>query len=420
MKHVLMAGSFGQGNIGDDAILGAMVNQLRTLLPDLRIQAVGGDTKLLQERFSIETVDWGDWAEIASIVRKTDLVIAGGGGIFFDYHGFTPRSLLQKYAPDLSHYATFPMLAGLFTKPLMLYGVGVGPLVSKDARDVVRMAFELADVATVRDRDSLRRLEEIGVQRPDPVEVTADAAFSLSVAPEESARATLAANGCDPSRPIIAIVPKPWPAFYPAIDWYSAVASALTGLMEAQSAQVMLMSFQPSEDDQVVTTLRRHLPDNDVFSIQSGGTPSEVAAMIGCCDLVVGMRLHALVLGVLTGTPGIAITCEPKVRAFMAELGRPDLCVEASDLRPFGATLTDAWVKRRDLRLEVSRKRDVLCEGALRNAKLAAALIERPPAPRTPAPALLNVLAQMIEGRLKEERALDAQAAKRISNYAHV
>ncbi len=152
--RILITGSYGQGNTGDEAVLTAILDQLRRRMPDARLVVVAGDTETIRRQFGVETVWWGDWAGIAQAVRQSDMVIQGGGGIFFDYSGFHPWKLFENGAPDLAHYGGFSLLANLYGKPFMVYGVGVGPLITDAGREMVKVAHSLADKITVRDVES--------------------------------------------------------------------------------------------------------------------------------------------------------------------------------------------------------------------------------------------------------------------------
>jgi polysaccharide pyruvyl transferase CsaB len=403
MKHILLAGSFGQGNVGDDAILCAMLEQLRARLPQVRIQAVANDIEHVRRKFGVETVYWADWAEISAVIRRTDLMILGGGGIFFDYEGFDVDTLIRNHAPDLSHYASFPFLARLFEKPLMIYGAGVGPLVSAEAEDMVRLAFQLAQTATVRDSDSAARLIDIGLTTK--VDVTADAALSMRVISDQTARELLRNTGCDPNRPVIAIAPKPWPSFYPGVDWEPVVAGGLRQLRDEERVQLLLIPFQRTEDDPVIERFSAIAAGADIHRLSNGLSPAEVAGVIGQCDLLIGIRLHALIFAVLTGTAGLALTCEPKVRSLMRQIGHPELCIETHDLSGFAETLRNAWNGRAALKHSFRQASDALRVAANRNAELAVALLERSIADQVLPSGFIRLMARVLEGRLKNERA---------------
>ena len=54
--------------------------------------------------------------------------------------------------------------------------------------------------------------------------------------------------------------------------------------------------------------------------------------VLGALDLLVGMRLHSLILAAAVGTPCIGLAYAPKVRGFMTLLGQPELTQELAEL----------------------------------------------------------------------------------------
>ena len=178
--NVLIAGYYGFKNAGDEAILRAIINDLRALHPGVCVTAVSGNPAGTSETYGISGISWHDSLGIFDAVSEADLTIVGGGGIFHDYWGFDPNLFLTDRQSGIAFYTAPAVLAGLLGKPLMLYAVGVGPLLSGHAKRFTRVACEAATAITVRDDGSKRLLESIGVAG-DRITVTADPVFSLSL-----------------------------------------------------------------------------------------------------------------------------------------------------------------------------------------------------------------------------------------------
>jgi polysaccharide pyruvyl transferase WcaK-like protein len=65
----------------------------------------------------------------------------------------------------------------------------------------------------------------------------------------------------------------------------------------------------------------------------------EVAAIIAGCDLVVGERLHAIILSVVLGCPVVALPYDVKVRELVTQLGIGERSFDVSgDLDPSALT----------------------------------------------------------------------------------
>ncbi len=101
------------------------------------------------------------------------------------------------------------------------------------------------------------------------------------------------------------------------------VAEAVDRLSEAHDAQVAFVPFGGVPDADVATAVMRRcrskptlLPVADIGSVAAHTSPSRA-------QLLIGMRLHALILAVRLGVPFIAIPYDPKVAGLCEELAYP-------------------------------------------------------------------------------------------------
>jgi hypothetical protein len=87
MPHLLLAGA-PTGcwtNLGDEAILGGMVDALRAAVPDVRFTVVTSSPAETYEPYGCDSVRFNDLPALAAAVADSDAVVLGGGSIFFDY-----------------------------------------------------------------------------------------------------------------------------------------------------------------------------------------------------------------------------------------------------------------------------------------------------------------------------------------------
>ena len=157
-RRILIAGYYGFGNAGDEAILAGMLADLRALRPDLEFLVASGDPAGTQADHGVQAIPRDDLQAVLTAVRESDLVILGGGGLFQDYWESVTEDLLTPRQGGLAAYLSFPVLAALLGKPAMIYAAGVGPLRTPEGRRQTRTAFELCQRATVRDAESLALL----------------------------------------------------------------------------------------------------------------------------------------------------------------------------------------------------------------------------------------------------------------------
>lgn len=398
--RILIAGSYGMGNTGDEAILAGILGPLRRRLPEARLCVVSGNPEATRALHGVEALPWDDWQAIHDTLAGSDLLILGGGGIFFDYTGFDPARLLESGAPDLAHYGSFPVLAWLLDKPLMIYAAGVGPLSTPEGREMVRLAFTVASRATVRDVESRDLLAEIGAD-VSRVEVTADPAFALSVVDPGGLEET--------RRPRIALTSRPWQLAGPQEEWERSFAGSIASFALARNAQILLVPFHVGSDEESLLRIREGLESEgmdagDVVLFRGSASPSQVAGLLRACDLTVGLRLHSILLSMLAGTPAVALSYDPKVRSLARLAGHEELCLDLPGLSGLSALLEDAWDRREEIRrdfLRVSGELRILAEA---NADRIAEVRVRPEPDGETEAAFRRLASRSFRERLREIR----------------
>ena len=155
-KRVLIAGAPTSAwlNVGDEAILSNMVADLRAVLPHVQISIVSSNPEGALASYMVDEVSDQNIEELIKTAQASDLIILGGGGIFYDYWGFNTNELLTPNHTGHGIFVDVALLAALLDKPLMTYAVGVGPLNTLSAKHFTKIVFEQANRITVRDRES--------------------------------------------------------------------------------------------------------------------------------------------------------------------------------------------------------------------------------------------------------------------------
>jgi polysaccharide pyruvyl transferase WcaK-like protein len=92
--------------------------------------------------------------------------------------------------------------------------------------------------------------------------------------------------------------------------------------------------------------------------LQGQYSPLEMQGIIGQMDLIVGMRLHALIMAASQCVPAVGLVYDPKVRHFAESVDYRYVgsitALSQADL--FYQYLTDTWDHRSQLRLQLHRK----------------------------------------------------------------
>ncbi|HYZ72906.1 MAG TPA: polysaccharide pyruvyl transferase family protein, partial [Chthoniobacterales bacterium] len=223
MQHrIFITGYYGFGNTGDEAILVAMIAHLRAICPNLDIVVTSADPAQTRMAHNVDAILWSDALAMLDAVSSADLILVGGGGIFHDYWGFNPNAVLTDNHWGISFYTSPAIMAALFHKPLMLYGVGIGPLLSEHGRRFTRVACDVAQLVTVRDAASEALLREIGVP-PEKVRLAADPVFAFPMPASEET---------DTPAKVVGVALRHWDiGVYPAF-WENEAAIAFDAFLE--------------------------------------------------------------------------------------------------------------------------------------------------------------------------------------------
>ena len=419
--RVLVAGYYGSGNTGDEAILTVVLEDLRALRPDLEFVVVSADPAATAARHRVRSVSEADVPAILEAASESDLVLLGGGGVFHDYWGCPPASILTRRHAGIPFYAGFPLLAALTGRPCMIYAAGVGPLHSDEGRRLTRAAFEAATVATVRDAASRDLLEAIGVTG---VGVTADPAFNLR--PDlERARTILAGLCPEPRAPLIAVCLRNWIEDDRWDGWEGQVARGLDVFVERTGAFVVFVPFQALTgyvltDDVAAAARVRNLMVKSAqgLVVPHGHDPETVAGLLARCDLVVGMRLHALLFAASAGVPALGLAYDQKVTSLMADLGLAEYVLGLDTASALDERLALAWARRETIRADLGLTAARLRERAAQNAGLALGLLDAPrprPAGEPTRRWVSDFALQQTRGRAEQEARADELLARSLA-----
>ncbi|MDI6893041.1 MAG: polysaccharide pyruvyl transferase CsaB [Bacillota bacterium] len=306
MDRVVIAGYYGYDNAGDEAIAEAVVYAFRTLAPDVHLTVLSGQPARTRARLGVDTVDRFSPPALLGALARCHLLVFGGGSLLQDVTSF--RSLL--------YYQAVFALALALGKPVVVYANGLGPIRSRLGRTVTAALLRRARLVSLRDRHSWQEALRLGARAPL---LTADPAFLLSPTPEGDLSRTLKAEGWDSlPRPRVGVAPRSWPA---SPGFVTEMGASLDRLA-AEGASVVFIPMQHPQDTAAIEEIRAAMEEPArVLAARYG--PRELLGLMGHLDLVIGMRLHALVFAAAAGVPVVGISYDPKVDSFLAELGCP-------------------------------------------------------------------------------------------------
>jgi len=302
--RVFLAGAFGQGNPGDEALLAAFTRGIGH--HDAVVAST--DAAATTAEHGIAAVGRDDVTAVAREIRRADAVVIAGGTIFKALHpacGRPPLSLLRRTA-------ALAAVTRALRKPLALVGVGAAPIQGVGARGLVRAIVRAADLLILRDDESAGHLADIGA--PTPFRVGADPAWILVPDPEPQR----AADG-----PVVVALS------HLAGDRYLAghLAAGLEPIADA-GIPLRLDPWQPDGDIELATEVATRLGGRAEIATPPADL-REARDDMTAARLVIAQRFHALVAAASAGTPVLAVAHEPKLSGLAGRLDLPLVAPES-------------------------------------------------------------------------------------------
>lgn len=290
---IVVLGYYGFGNLGDEAILATLCQDLEDLgVSREEIVVLSGNPQHTRGQHGVQALGRFEMGKLWRTLPSAHCLIAGGGSLFQDVT--SKRSI--------PYYLSIVELALLRNVPVFMYAQGVGPVRTKIYQRWVRRAFNKSVAYTVRDEASVRFLKELGV--PTQLgSLCADPVFQRQ-----------GAKFCSPSsRLLLNLRPyNLWPA---QRDLWVDLVSHWMG----EGWQVEFIPLGPG-DRGLALDLQVKLPELRVHSTLELDTVAEVFNGAGLC---VSMRLHGIIFAALYGVLPLGLNYDPKVEAISAQLQIP-------------------------------------------------------------------------------------------------
>ena len=365
-RGVLICGAYGHGNAGDEAILDAIVGQMRSLGGGLPITVLSRRPQETAARLGLPSLHTFHVPGFLSVMRRTKLYINGGGSLMQDV---TSRRSLWYYLFTL-------WAAKKCGCRVLMYGCGIGPVQRQSNRRLAsRIINGCVDAITLRERESASELASWGVTRPEII-LASDPALTIAPAPDTELDSFFAAHGMDPAGRYIGFCLRRWPGFW---EKASCFAEAARRAYEVHGLTPVFLSINLRNDGEAADHVLEDLRDIPCHTVYDPLPASLAVGLLSRMSAVVSMRLHGLIFAAGQGMPLVAVSYDPKVAAFMDYIGQ-ELCVPLDALEPGTlAALVDRAAALAPERERLRENANALRATERRNLETAARLLDISP-----------------------------------------
>ena len=332
-RGVLIMGWYGRETTGDKAILASLLHNI-----------AGHSVRILKSTYDVDysrqtlneieapTVRClpNDIASFLKALDGVDVVVIGGGPL--------------KESGQMLEWSMRVALAKSLGKKIMVYGCGIGPLHSAQARRHVAQILRLADRITLRDAIAVKNAIELGIPA-DRITLAADPAMGLL-----TPSVIFADRNVEPLRIGVSLrrLSKHYAPTGRTIEatrqesaLHDAVKCTVRRVLQTHPTQVRLvpMALRPEDDDRaVLRQLHAGLgQDPRISLIEHYASPAALLEHFRGFDFFVAMRFHSAVFAMLSQVPLVAIDYDSqggKTTGLMEAMGLSEFVLNIADATP--------------------------------------------------------------------------------------
>ncbi|MBD1872386.1 polysaccharide pyruvyl transferase family protein [Nodosilinea sp. FACHB-131] len=329
---ITICGFYGNFNLGDEAMLEGMIDLFRTCQDDLKFTIISNNPKDTLRRFNVPAIRMKSPKVWPAIAKNRHFVLGGGDLLRDSVH----KSVAASWLPYMQK-------AIALKRNTMLLGVSVGEIWRQETKELVPKVLNKVNLIAVRDDLSKARLEELGVSQK--IYVMSDLALQSLALKSNKTKKDFIERKAN-TRLEVGVSVRNLDGRGRSLDGadhnklQGEIAKIIDSLIEKYEARVHLIPFRTLEnslhpiDDDYVSSLEvlRHSRYSAQCIVHRCFTSlDELGQLISRLDLMMGMRLHSLILSSGMGVPVIAAQYDPKVEGFMREIGQSHLSFPLSE-----------------------------------------------------------------------------------------
>ena len=329
---IVILGGDADGNLGDRAILLAMVHELRELHPRSAIAVVS--SRGMPAGIDVTAIPRGPrgFPRLCAAIARSDLVICGGGGLFQD-----DDSLIK-----MPYWCLRVLFARALAGRVVGYSLGVGPLRSLTSRIAARCAFAAMEAVSARDPVAQATAQTLTAK---PVALVPDPALLLQAATQETANSWLTAHSVPVAgNTLIGVAVRRWfpparrliphklrsrlapsgRALSPESEHLAVlVGKVLDELIRRHDARALLMpSYSATHEGDVAMAraVMANMAESEVQLLEISD-PALYKGIASRLHLFLGGRMHPTILAASAGTPVVGLAYNPKFGGLFGMLG---------------------------------------------------------------------------------------------------
>lgn len=327
---------YSSKNVGDQAILITITDQIKKFAPNAKFTIFSSNPKFVTQEHGFESLSPRHQPLKSFLsLAKADLLIIGGGTPFYD-------DLIH-----MLHFSFMVFVAKVFKTRTMVYAASTRELTTGFGKFLTKYILNNVDLASIREPDTVLRLQSLGVKRK--VHLTPDPAITLTPVKPQALDKILAREGLATlKKPIVGICLRDFSTsgqfhvhHYKQFDekivknFKGVIAEVADYLTTVGEVLFIPMNTEPPDDDRMIAQDIIGMMKNPsaVKTVDHQYRPRELIGLLSKLDMVIGVRLHSLVLASAINTPVVGIGYGHKTKGFMKCIGQEKFYSDLESLK---------------------------------------------------------------------------------------
>lgn len=366
LYDAIISGYYGFRNIGDDALLMSIINDLKRFKPDIRLMILSKIPIGTSKDFNVASISRINMLRIHQAMKNSKVFIYGGGNLLQD--NTSTRSLF--------YYLSTVWLAKSLNLKVMFYANGIGPLKNPTNRLLTKKILDRVDVITLREKLSFEELKMLDIAKPR-ILLTSDAALTINDSYGSTDTDILRQLGIQSNRPLLGISLRKYPGHEKVEHekYESVIAQAADHMASTYGAYPVFFPMQHPDDVPILENVAAKMKSQS-YIVKEKLDIIQTFDLISKTHVVLGMRLHSLVFATVAAVPMVGLVYDPKIQGFLDCIDQPSAGdVRTLDYEYLVGLLEKVWQNREAISVRLEESIPSLKEKARENARVAVELI---------------------------------------------
>lgn len=252
---------------------------------------------------------------------------------------------------------------------VMLYANGIEPINKYINKRLTKVILNEVDMITLREKASKEELQKLGINKPRTI-VTADPAFTIDPCSNNNIEKFFTDEGIDINNLIMGFSVRKWHGYK---NYVEVIARIADYVVEKYHVIPVFLPMQYPDDLLIIESIVSRM-NHKGYVLEYKYNVSQVLGIISKMDILVGMRLHALVFAVSSGIPVVGLVYEPKVQWFLEYIGQSQASagdVKTLEFEKLKSVIDSTWENRKQIKKHLEKVKVELKEKSIKNAQIA-------------------------------------------------